>query len=109
ASRGMGDSSAARTASASDNCAAAASGARGMATGVSMNRAVSGWVVFDGRALFVVSGGGQEGFQPVECIQRLPRSQPVRVDVVESATQLILWRRFIRIISIWGSGRREQG
>src|SRR5580658_238096 len=108
ASRGIGDCSAANTASASDNCAAAASRALGIAIGVSMTR-----LVFGALALHFVSGGGrQEGSQPVECIQRLPRCQPVRVDAGESTAQFVVRRRvFLLIIwaMIWVWRNREQG
>src|ERR1700677_3414229 len=104
ASRGMGDCSAPSTARASDNCAAAASGARGTANGVNMTR-----VVFGTRPSILVSGGGrQQGFQPVECIQRLPRCQPVRLEAGDSTAQLVVRERFVLAI-IWACRGREQG
>src|ERR1700677_1246693 len=104
ASRGIGDCSEARAAIAIDNCAAAASGDLGIATGFSMK-----WASFDKVSSMVVSGRGrQEGSQPVECIKRLPRCQPVRVNFSERATQFIVRQRFFPLL-IWGRGGGEQG
>src|ERR1700722_1309910 len=103
ASRGIGDCSAASTASASDNCAAAASRAFGMAIGVSMFR-----IVLVATALFGFSGmGRKERLQSEECIQRLSRCQPVGVDFRDRATQFFVRRGFF-LGFIWALRGGEQ-